>query len=83
MFDDLTSDGCRIADPQGGLSKGQRIQVVIGRGASHRAEVCWSRKGEAGLAFVNPLPELLLTRLREDSAEQTKQAGVGSPARYC
>ena len=83
VLENLTSDGCRIADPQGGLAKGQRIHVTIGRGAPHRAEVCWWRKGEAGLAFVNPLPELLLTTLRESSAEQARKTGASSPARYC
>ena len=83
VLEDLTSDGCRIADPQGGLSKGQRVQIVISRGSPHRAEVCWWRKGEAGLAFANPLPELLLNSLRDDVVETSQSQPKTSPARYC
>lgn len=83
VLEDLTSYGCRIADPQGGLTKGQRIEVVIGGGPPHRAEVCWSRKGAAGLAFAQPLSELLLNTLRENSASRTRQTGCTAQARYC
>lgn len=83
VLEDLTTDGCRIADPQCGLTKGQRVQITVEQGAAQRAEVCWWRKGEAGLAFAQPLSEQLLKSLRENPESASGTARTVSPARYC
>lgn len=83
VLEDLTTDGCRIADPNRTLAQGQRVQIVVVRGAPHRAEVCWWRKGEAGLEFAQPLPDDLLGSLRDNAPEPLAARHTSSTARYC
>ena len=82
-LEDLTVDGCRIADPIKRLAKGQRVEIRIAGSGVFRADVCWHRNGEAGSAFVRELPQALLKGLRGQASTSGTQTSQASGARYC
>ncbi|RGP42132.1 hypothetical protein BPTFM16_02443 [Altererythrobacter insulae] len=82
-LDDLTVGGCRIVDPIGRLAKGQQVEIRIDGSGVFRADVCWHRNGEAGLAFVRELPHAMLKRLRDRASTFGGHMSQSIGARYC
>lgn len=56
VLTDLSSEGCSLVSPRLSLRRSETISVQLAERRTVRAEVRWSRRGEAvGLRFCRPL----------------------------
>jgi len=62
-YRDLAQGGCRVHDPAGGMHFGARVSLTIEGTGPIKAEVAWRDGEDAGLEFVNLLPEQVFRHL--------------------
>ena len=73
-FQDLSSGGCRVDDPRGGMSLGSYVSLIIAGTGPHRAEVAWRQGDRVGLEFLRPLPPRVFKHLAAEEWELANAA---------
>jgi len=59
----ISTTGCMMACPEGGLPDGKRLRLRIRGLAAIDAEIVWQHRGHAGLRFAVPLHPAALEHL--------------------
>lgn len=76
----ISTTGCMIACPEGGLPEGWLMRLWIGDLRVIDAEVIWRHRGHAGLRFLMPLQSTALEHLGyclpESGASARQPAGL-------
>ncbi|MEP0392768.1 MAG: PilZ domain-containing protein [Erythrobacter sp.] len=73
-FQDLSSGGCRVEDPRGGLGLGSYVSLIIAGTGPHKAEVAWRQGDRVGLEFTRPLPARVLKHLAAEEWDLANDA---------
>ena len=73
-LEDLSSGGCRVDDPRGGMALGEYVRLFIAGTGPHMAEVAWRQGSRVGLEFQTPLPERIFALLAEDRWDEASRA---------
>jgi len=73
-FQDLSSGGCRIEDPHGGMGLGTYVSLIIAGTGPHKAEVAWRQGDRVGLEFLRPLPPRVFKHLAAEEWDMASNA---------
>ena len=61
--DDLSTGGCRLDDPDGGLRLGELVKLSVGGVGPCVAEIAWRQSTRVGVEFVRPLSERVINAM--------------------
>lgn len=75
-FEDLSSGGCRVDDPDTKLALGSYVSLSIAGTGPHRAEVAWRQADRVGLEFLRPLPPRVFKHLAAEEWDLANDAHV-------
>jgi hypothetical protein len=73
-FRDLAQGGCQVHDPAGGMKLGAKVALIIEGTGPINAEVAWRDGEDAGLEFINLLPEQVFRHLIAQEWELARNA---------
>ncbi|MEM1052327.1 MAG: PilZ domain-containing protein [Pseudomonadota bacterium] len=81
-FQDLSSGGCRVEDPRGGMNLGTYVSLIIAGTGPHKAEVAWRQGDRVGLEFLRPLPPRVFKHLAAEEWDLATNAHATDSTNY-
>ena len=79
VLNDLTTGGCGFPDPEGILSIGSPVNLMICGTGPHRAHVRWADKGCVGVSFQRPLSDEAVQNLIDGKPPVTAPSQMKAP----
>ncbi len=73
-YRDLAQGGCRVDDPAGRMQFGAQVSLFIEGTGPIKAEVAWRDGNDAGLEFIQLLPEQVFRHLIAEEWELARKA---------